>query len=209
VLENHAYIADWHEGLQIIDISDPENPQIIGEEDSRGPADGIAVLGGVAYIGDYYGLQVIDVTEPFNPQTLGRAETPDESRAVAVLGDHVYVADGYQGLQILPIQCDPASAVSEGGMSPPKLHLHLSPNPTSGRMAIHTRGYVHGHLRVAIYSPEGRLIRDLSDGILNARNEVLSWDGRDSGGRPVPEGVYLIQANAAQGARTGRLVIVR
>jgi hypothetical protein len=41
-------VADWGSGLQVIDVNDPENPQIIGSVDTPGEAVGVTVVGNTA-----------------------------------------------------------------------------------------------------------------------------------------------------------------
>ncbi len=45
-------LADTRAGLQVIDVSDPANPAILGFVDTPGGAAGVAVSGTVAYVAD-------------------------------------------------------------------------------------------------------------------------------------------------------------
>ena len=63
-------------GLQVIDVSNPANPQRVGGYDTSGHAFGVAVSGNYAYVADgANGLQVIDVSNPANPQRVGGYDT--------------------------------------------------------------------------------------------------------------------------------------
>ena len=98
---NYAYVADWDAGLQVIDVSDPANPQRVGRCDAW-YARGVAVSGNYAYVaGDWAGLHVIDVRNPANPRRVGGYDTPGVAWGVAVSGSYAYVADVDWGLQIL------------------------------------------------------------------------------------------------------------
>ena len=73
---NYAYVADGDAGLQVIDVSNPANPQRVGGYDTSGDAQGVAVSGNYAYVADGgAGLQVIDVSNPANPQRVGGYDT--------------------------------------------------------------------------------------------------------------------------------------
>ena len=62
---NYAYMASDPGGLQVIDVSDPANPQRVGRCDTSGSALDVAVSGNYAYVADgNAGLQVIDVSNP-------------------------------------------------------------------------------------------------------------------------------------------------
>ena len=97
-------------GLQVIDISDPANPQRVGGYDTAGHAYGVAVAGNYAYVADAdAGLQVIDISNPANPQRVGGYDTAGTAYGVAVAGNYAYVADSDAGLQILSLAVVPAA----------------------------------------------------------------------------------------------------
>lgn len=65
-------------------------------------------------------------------------------------------------------------------------------------------------VHITIHDGAGRLVRDLGERTLPAGPHRWAWDGRDSGGDPVPSGVYLSRLTAGgREARTGRLVLLR
>jgi hypothetical protein len=99
---NYAYIADG-EGLAIIDITDKENPHIIGVGcDTPGKASGVHIEGNYAYVTDG-GLQIIDITDKENPHIIGDGcDTPGDAYGVNIEGNYAYIADG-EGLTIIDI----------------------------------------------------------------------------------------------------------
>ena len=104
VINMTAYVADWDGGLQIIDVSNPQNPVLLGSYNTPGEASSVSVVGTTAYVADYsLGLQIIDVTNPQNPVLLGSYDTPGRARSVFVVGTTAYVADGWSGLQIIDV----------------------------------------------------------------------------------------------------------
>lgn len=85
VTGNTAYVADQVDGLQVIDISDPANPALLGSFNTSGFALGIAVAGNLVYIADSSsGLQIIDVSDPTTPSLVGTYDTPGFAAAVVV-----------------------------------------------------------------------------------------------------------------------------
>ena len=96
MIDQTAYVADGSSDLQVIDVSDPQNPAIVGwYENSRGSAMGVAVIGQTAYVAySDDGLHVIDVSDPKNPFNLGNVDTPGYASDVVVIGQTAYVADG-------------------------------------------------------------------------------------------------------------------
>jgi hypothetical protein len=97
-------VADYDSGLQVIDISDPTNPSIVGSCDTPDSAWGIFVSGTCAYVtGGVSGLQVIDISSPTNPSIMGSYDTPGFAGGIFVSGTYAYVAGGVSGLQVIDI----------------------------------------------------------------------------------------------------------
>ena len=94
-------------GLQIVDVTDPQNPVIAGSLNTM--AKGVYVTGNYAYIADWdWGLQIVDVSDPQNPVIAGSLDTapnPLMSNGVYVSGNYAYIADEDTGLQIISLNC--------------------------------------------------------------------------------------------------------
>ncbi len=106
---NHAFVADYSSGLQIVDISDLANPVLAGNYDTSGQVRGLAVSGDHAFLADGSpGLLVVDISDPTNPTLAGSYNTADNAFDVVVSGDHAFVADRLSGLQIIDIS-DPTT----------------------------------------------------------------------------------------------------
>ena len=116
---DYAYVADYWEGLQIIDVSDPTDPQETGSFDTPGTAYGVFVSGDYAYVADFQsGLRIIDISDPENPDEVGSFDTPGRAYAVYVVDDHAYVADGTSGLRIIDVS-NPAEPGEVGSYNTP------------------------------------------------------------------------------------------
>src|SRR3989339_532970 len=103
----HAYVVHNisqpnRSGLQVIDITDPADPTIVGSVDTPGNAQGVAVSDTLAYVADRNsGLQVISIADPRNPWIVGTEDTPGSAWGVAVRDTLAYIADGGSGLQVI------------------------------------------------------------------------------------------------------------
>ncbi len=101
-------------GVVVLDVSDPSNPQRVGEIRTRGVVVGLDYEAGRLYVADGQGgLEVWDVNEPSAPMRLGSYFTPGSAEGVYVLGDYAYVAAGDGGLRILDIT-DPSNPYEVG-----------------------------------------------------------------------------------------------
>ncbi|THB76460.1 MAG: hypothetical protein D3926_17355, partial [Desulfobacteraceae bacterium] len=103
VAGKYAYVAaDAEHSLTILDISDPENPVLVGEitdaVNLKG-AGSVQVAGDYAYVAAYTAdaLTVVDVSDPHDPQYAGTLKASsvrllDNPSCVFVSGQHAYVA---------------------------------------------------------------------------------------------------------------------
>ena len=84
-----------------------------------------------------------------------------------------------------------------------------SPNPFTATTEVAWTLRRGAHVRLEIFDVRGRLVRTLLDGERAAGHHLLSWNGRDDGGRDVGQGTYFLRATAA-GVSTGhKLLLVR
>jgi len=109
---DYAYVAGYHAGLQIIDISTPSAPSLTGTYNTSGVALGVHVVGDYAYVADWYaGLHVIDISTPSTPSLTGTYDT-GYALGVYVSGSYAYVADYTAGLQIIDISTPSAPSLT-------------------------------------------------------------------------------------------------
>ncbi len=80
------------------------------------------------------------------------------------------------------------------------------PNPGRGPVRFTLELPRATSLGVEVYDLTGRHVATLSDGVLEAGLHPLAWDARDTGGRPVPAGVYLVRA-AGPGVHVVRRIV--
>ncbi|MTJ33508.1 DUF4347 domain-containing protein, partial [Dolichospermum sp. UHCC 0260] len=101
VVGNYAYAVG--DTLEIIDISNPNNPVFKGNYDiSNGRS--IQIVGNYAYVADEYsGLQIINISNPSAPTLVGNYDTSGNAWDVQIVGNYAYVTDGNSGLQIINI----------------------------------------------------------------------------------------------------------
>jgi len=96
----YAYIADG-DGLEIVDVSDPNNLIEVGYFDTPGWAVDLYVVGDYAYVAeDDYGIIILDVSDPSNPQEVGHYDTPGYANKIIVQGNYAYISDYNSGLRI-------------------------------------------------------------------------------------------------------------
>jgi hypothetical protein len=150
VVNSTAYVADDDEGLQIVDVSDPAAPALLGSYDTPGDARGVQVVNSTAYVADDdEGLQIVDVSDPAAPALLGAYDTPGDARGVQVVDDLVYVADLSGGLQILRVsrgapeptvtptpETTPTLTPTPDPAAPPELEMNYNTGKPGSRFVL-------------------------------------------------------------------------
>jgi hypothetical protein len=204
-----AYVANAGGGLDVVDITDPANPQWVGHQDSPGISRRVAVSGKSVYlISDrVVGLRVIDVWNPQEPVPMGNVTSVDDFQGVAVSGGYVFVTEE-AGLQVYPMQCSAADVAGDARelVGPRLLPV---PNPTSGQTAIRLSFLPAARVCAGIYDAGGRRVRRLFDGLLSAGPCEICWDGRDDEGRDLPGGVYVLRVHCGEGVQATQITVVR
>jgi len=75
VVDNVVFVADKHQGLSVIDATDPNQPQLVFSEDTSGYAQGLDVSGNLlALASGGGGIYLYDISNPLNPKYLDRID---------------------------------------------------------------------------------------------------------------------------------------
>lgn len=88
------------------------------------------------------------------------------------------------------------SAVGDPVNSPAALKLSASPNPFSGELNLSFESSSKGLTEISIFDLKGRLIRTEHGITTNQGTNSWLWDGKDSSGRKLDNGVYLIKLSS-------------
>lgn len=98
---NYAYIADVM-GIEIIDITNKNNPKLISSLITNYEAQSIYVENEKAYIADGQdGILKIDISNKNSPEIIEMIDTDGYARDLYVGEDFIYVADTYNGISII------------------------------------------------------------------------------------------------------------
>jgi hypothetical protein len=91
-----------------------------------------------------------------------------------------------------------------------EIHIRPSnPNPLGVPIGIEYRLPEASHVRVSVYSPEGRLIAHLVNDHRSAGRHRLTWDGTEAAGSRVGPGIYFLRIEALERAAACKMVLVR
>ncbi|MBN2184647.1 MAG: T9SS type A sorting domain-containing protein [Candidatus Krumholzibacteriota bacterium] len=116
---DYVFIADYTNGVVVVDISDPADPFIAGTYNTPGSAFGLTVSGDHLYVADMAaGLVVLSIINPASPALVGTYNTAGSAYDVFIDGDYAYVADRSNGLVIIDIS-DPTAPSLTGHYDTP------------------------------------------------------------------------------------------
>jgi hypothetical protein len=89
---NIAYIGGGWTGLHVFDITDPQNPELIGQFDTPNWIVGMALVDEVFYLtmGEG-GLLALNVSNPARPLLMDRLDTPGFASDLSIADDTLYV----------------------------------------------------------------------------------------------------------------------
>ncbi|GAB4279023.1 MAG: hypothetical protein Kow0056_11860 [Coriobacteriia bacterium] len=103
VVGDIAYVASDFGAINIVDISDPASPTVIGQTSTWEAAWIIGVADGTLYVGKVNDLMAFDVSDPTNPVEKYSLTLPDRVTGGTVVGDMAVLACQYAGMQIVDI----------------------------------------------------------------------------------------------------------
>lgn len=164
IIDEYAYIAACKHfpirtGLQVVDISVPMAPCIVGSCFTSSSITGADILvnGMYAYVlvpnGDFL---VIDIFDPINPFIIGDYIRSGDALDFAIKNEHIYLACITEGLHVYDIS-DPASPSFVGSSTPLKSFMDVD---VQGNLAF-TRSCVDGRCALQVFdvsdpaSPQG------------------------------------------------------
>jgi hypothetical protein len=83
------------------------------------------------------------------------------------------------------------------------------PNPFNPSTRISFAVEREGRVTLVVYDVTGRRIATLADRIYGPGVHTVNWNGKDTGGRAVPSGTYLVQMESAGRGEARKVMLVR
>ena len=85
------------------------------------------------------------------------------------------------------------------------------PNPFNSGTVIRFALPQHEDIELVVYNLAGQQVATLADGVRQAGNYSIHWDGRDNAGRELASGMYLyqLQVKAEKQVKTRKLLLLR
>ncbi len=176
IQDEYAFLAVGESGFAVIDVSDPDDLQVLVIYNTPGDAKGVAVVGDYAYVADYReGLRIIDITDPEDIDEVGSVDTPGRAHRVDVWGDYAYVADGPSGIRKIDIS-DKSNPWEQSRMDTPGDSRDIAVSSDYGYVADYGNGVIKVVLG-AMFESESIETHHLAFGIVKRANTVYVADG--------------------------------
>ena len=146
---------------------------------------------------------------------------PDVTTLVASLGDTGYVDPGAAGSFYKLAAVDVHGNVGAYALVTPAMTTDVeaapialefarpTPNPARGQALLRYVLPHAGEMELALFDVSGRRVRVLARGTHPAGSFTERWDGTDSNGRVLPDGVYLARLTFANNRLVQRLSLIR
>lgn len=104
-----VYVVSY--GLQIVDVSNVDQPWVAGRYRLNHQCDAVDVQGDYAYLlCGFPDLVVLDISDPNNPSRVGELNLGKSVRDIIVSGDYAYLDAGYNGVVAVDVS-DPTAPV--------------------------------------------------------------------------------------------------
>lgn len=118
-----------------------------------------------------------------------------------------FIADLHQGSLEMPLPFSfPTS--SSGQAIQADEAFEVQPNPFSNTVELRFALPVAQDISLLVYDVNGRSVAHYQQ-TASAGPNILRWDGRNEGGQPLPNGVYVAKLHTASGTVTRKLVLQR
>lgn len=106
--DDYIYLAASSDGIMIIDVSDPEDPEHILNFDTNCWIKDLTIKDDYLYFVSIGGLYIYDISIPLYPIEVGYWDSNNRAEAFTLQGNYAYVADYDGGLKIIDIS-DPTN----------------------------------------------------------------------------------------------------
>ncbi|UCC79199.1 MAG: T9SS type A sorting domain-containing protein [Candidatus Zixiibacteriota bacterium] len=198
---NYAYVAGSPHGLDIFDISNPENPYIIGYFDSL-PAVAVGVNNGYACLSGYFDLYLLDVSDPTNPVFIDEYADVKSRNTIYMREQYLYVPteEYFLILKMAPTGFEFAESVIPSSVSLSQNY----PNPFNAQTTIRFVLPKAQDVELAVYDLLGRQIDMLIDEYLEAGAHNVNFDASS-----LSSGVYFYRLQAGEMVETRRMVLLK
>jgi hypothetical protein len=199
-----VYVANSHDGLRRLDLSDASAPVLTGTSATRGQAVGVAMAGARVFVSDNsLGFDIVDTAG--DVQRVGEYLSDGFPRGIAAAGSRVLVADQPAGLLVVDVS-DPSAPAVIGNLS-----FGRDPITQVFAPAARSTGGASPAVAAIVSGRGGLQAVDISDPTAPAATAPIPLAGRPAGAAMWDRFVYAASGDVLQAfdlTDSGRPVLV-
>lgn len=90
-----------------------------------------------------------------------------------------------------------------------KVFISVNPNPSTGNFNIKLQPLTHDYYTISIQNELGQKVKSIYSGNLEKGNNEFIWDGKNSAGKTLPNGVYYIELSTKSYRKFSKIIILR
>jgi len=110
----------------------------------------------------------------------------------------------------VPVQLYVSADGTDVGEVPVRLVLGQNhPNPFNPTTSIAFSLPAESDVRLEVFSTSGRLVRTLVEGVHEAGNHLVVWNGNDDAGKPAPSGIYFYRLITDEENSTKKMMLLK
>ncbi|MDP8206099.1 MAG: T9SS type A sorting domain-containing protein [Candidatus Electryonea clarkiae] len=202
---------EYTPNLLIFDISDPDDPEELGNYELRN-GDGrgeriYSVLNHVVY-STSWGFEVINVEDPSSPFEAGYYHTHTGISRMEFLDDYAYACENdYLGIYDLS-EAYEATSIDEFSAADIPIEfeiLSVYPNPFNSELSIEINLPISTSLKAEIFNILGQKVITIADGFYESNNYRFNFKAEE-----LTSGIYFVQAKTIEhGTRFEKIVLLK
>jgi hypothetical protein len=204
----YVYLGQFF-GLDVVDISNPDNPVFVASASHQDDPYGMAKLDDIIVVSGINEVNFYNVADPSNPYLIESKLIPGFwNYSVAIDGDLIYVASEY-GMSIFEAKLPTATDYEEESLPKKATLAQNRPNPFNPSTTIDYTITRRAQVRVMIYDILGREVAVLVDKEQPAGEYSITWNGLDRDGSRVASGIYFYQLWTDDEVRSRKMVMLK
>lgn len=185
VINEILYLAGQDSIFRIMDVSNPEDPVIIGHCELPSVPAEIHIEENLAFLAcGRSGLRILDISNPAQPFEAGYYLTPGDALGLDVNGNQVYVADQQAGLLIIRHDLMTSINHPQGKLAPVLLNCY--PNPLNKQATVSFTLPEASEIRIEVMNCMGNVMAVLLDEYLPKGEHRINWNSDG-----LPAGLYI------------------
>jgi len=205
---DYAFVSRGWRGLTVFNVSNPGVISLVTNYSGLSNCKEIAIIGNYAYVADGSRMRILDITNPAGITELGYYSTGGAALGIAATHDRILVGDWEDGLYLFSNDLIVPSAVDEA--APARVLLRQNfPNPFNPSTTISLDLPKAADVVLSVYTVDGRRVTTRERERRGPGPHQVVWQGRDSGGRPVPSGTYYYRLEVDRLVTTKGMVLLK